>query len=419
MKKRVFPQKRRGNIQLPSSKSDSQRSILAAALCKGTSEISHIGNSSDELAMLQAVQELGAKITWLDNQQALIQGIESFPTSTQLKLHESGLGFRLMTSVCAAHPGKHRIDGSGSLTQRSMHFFEETLPDFGVRVQSNNGFIPLEMQGEMHGAEIELDGSLSSQYLSGLLMALPLLPSESRLYVRDLKSIPYVQMTLNTLAQFGISIQHHQFEQFVIAGNQHYIPTNYLIEGDWSAASYWLVASALGQDIRVEGLSLQSLQADKAILTAFKNANCDVLFSEHGISIDGTNRTSFQFDATHCPDLFPALVTFAALCEGRSDIQGLNRLKHKESDRGVALQSEFEKLGVQLVLDELTDTIHIYGKNQLDGGIVDAHNDHRMAMCLAIAGMFADSPIEIEDAESVAKSYPNFWNDLEALKLID
>jgi 3-phosphoshikimate 1-carboxyvinyltransferase len=244
------------------------------------------------------------------------------------------------------------------------------------------------------------------------------LQTESRLTVHELKSIPYVQMTLNTLAQFGISIQHHQFEQFVVAGNQRYIATNYLIEGDWSAASYWLVAAALGQSIVVEGLSLQSLQADKSILTAFENANCAVLYTENGISIDGRNRIPFQFDATHCPDLFPALVTFAALCEGRSDIQGLKRLKHKESDRGEALQTEFEKLGVQLVLDETTDTIHVYGKKTIEGATVGSHNDHRIAMCLAIAGMFADAAVEIEGAEAVAKSYPRFWDDLQSLKTI-
>ncbi len=418
MNKRVSPHMRRGVIQIPSSKSDSQRAILAAALCGGTSELHPIGNSADEMAMLNAIQQLGAQVHWKSDTKALIQGITRFPTSTHVNLHESGLGLRLITSVCAAHPGKHRIDGAGSLTQRSMHFFEDTLPAFGVRVQSNGGFIPLEIEGNMHGAELALDGSLSSQYLSGLLMALPLLHAESRLTVHELKSIPYVQMTLNTLAQFGISIQHHQFEQFVVAGNQRYIATNYLIEGDWSAASYWLVAAALGQSIVVEGLSLQSLQADKSILTAFEKANCAVLYTENGISIDGRNRIPFQFDATHCPDLFPALVTFAALCEGRSDIQGLKRLKHKESDRGEALQTEFEKLGVQLVLDETTDTIHVYGKKTIEGATVGSHNDHRIAMCLAIAGMFADAAVEIEGAEAVAKSYPRFWDDLQSLQTI-
>jgi 3-phosphoshikimate 1-carboxyvinyltransferase len=225
-------------------------------------------------------------------------------------------------------------------------------------------------------------------------------------------------MTLNTLTQFGIEIQHQNFEQFIIAGKQKYLPTNYEIEGDWSAASYWLVASALGQNIQISGLSLTSLQADKAILKAFEAANCTIVFDENQISIEGNERKSFQFDATHCPDLFPALTTFAALCDGRSDIKGISRLKHKESDRGEVLKSEFEKLGVNIVLNEQDDTMHIYGKNSIEGGKVNSHNDHRIAMCLAIAGMFADNIVEIDEAESVEKSYLNFWEDFTSTSLV-
>ncbi len=418
MKKTVSPGEYAGIIQIPSSKSDTQRAILSAALCKGTSILCNIGNSNDELAMLQAVQKLGAQVINLESNKTEITGIQKFPADAKLDMHESGLGFRLITNVCAAHSGKFEISGSGSLANRPMHFFEEILPQFGSKVNSQNGYIPIEVEGSMHGSEISLDGSLSSQYLSGLLMALPLLENESRLNVQNLKSIPYVQMTINTLSQFGIEIQHQNFEQFVIAGKQKYLPTQYEIEGDWSAASYWLVASALGQEIQVSGLSLTSLQADKAILKAFEAANCKVLFTDKNISIDGIECKSFQFDATHCPDLFPALATFAALCDGRSDIKGISRLKHKESDRGEVLKSEFEKLGVNIVLNELEDTMHIYGKDSIEGGNVNSHNDHRIAMCLAIAGMFSESDMVVDDAQSVAKSYSNFWESLEQSQII-
>jgi 3-phosphoshikimate 1-carboxyvinyltransferase len=411
MKKTVSPGKYAGIIHIPSSKSDTQRAILCAALCKGTSILSNIGNSNDEVAMLQAVQKFSAQVINLESNKTEITGIQEFPTDAKIDMHESGLGFRLITNVCAAHTGKYEISGTGSLAKRPMHFFEEILPQFGAKVKSQNGYIPIEIEGPMHGSEISLDGSLSSQYLSGLLMALPLLETESRLSVENLKSIPYVQMTLNTLTQFGIEIQHQNFEQFIIPGKQKYLPTSYEIEGDWSAASYWLVASALGQDIQVSGLSLTSLQADKAILKTFEAANCTIIFGENQISIEGNERKSFQFDATHCPDLFPALTTFAALCDGRSDIKGISRLKHKESNRGAVLKSEFEKLGVNIVLNEQDDLMHIYGKNSIEGGKVNSHNDHRIAMCLAIAGMFAENNVEIDEAESVGKSYLNFWKD--------
>lgn len=411
MKKTVSPGKYAGTIHIPSSKSDTQRAVLAAALCEGTSQLSNIGNSHDEVAMLQAVQKLGAKVIRTESKNIEIIGIQKFPTEAIINMHESGLGFRLIANLCAAHPGSFEITGTGSLSKRPMHFFEEILPQFGAKVKSQNGYIPIEIEGPMHGSEISLDGSLSSQYLSGLLMALPLLETESRLSVENLKSIPYIQMTLNTLTQFGIEIQHQNFEEFVIAGKQKYLPTNYEIEGDWSAASYWLVASALGQEIQVSGLSLTSLQADKAILKAFEAANCTVVFGENQISIEGNERKSFQFDATHCPDLFPALTTFAALCDGRTDIKGISRLKHKESDRGEVLKSEFEKLGVNIVLNEQDDMMHIYGKNSIEGGKVRSHNDHRIAMCLAIAGMFSETEIEIDEAEAVEKSYLDFWGD--------
>lgn len=410
----IIPGQYSGNIQIPSSKSDTQRALLAAALAQGESTLHYAGKSSDETAMLEAISSLGAMVSVVSETTMNIQGISHFPGETTLFMHESGLGFRLITSICAAHRGKFTLNGSGSLASRPMDFFEKYLPLFGIKVTSSNGFIPLVLEGKMHGAEVVIDGSQSSQYLSGLLMALPLLETESRLEVSDLKSIPYIRMTLNTLAKFGIDIMHQDFTSFVIAGKQKYLPATYTIEGDWSSASYWLVASALGQNIAVSGLSLQSLQADKQILKAFENAGCAVEFHDLAIRINGTVRQPFTFDATHCPDLFPALVTFAALCDGRSDISGLHRLRHKESNRGEVLKSEFEKIGVNIVLND--DTMHIYGKSSIEGGKVSASNDHRIAMCLAIAGIFADAPVTIEGAQAVSKSYPDFWTHLESLQ---
>lgn len=414
---KIHPGQYQGTIHIPSSKSDGQRLLLAAALSRGETILHNAGNSKDETAMREAIQQLGAKVEDLGNRQLRITGITQFPQEATLDMHESGLGVRLLTAICAAHAGKFTITGSGSVMNRPMDFFENTLPQFGATVRSKNGFLPLEVEGPMQGSEVTLDGSQSSQYLSGLLMALPLLNTVSRLQVQNLKSIPYVQMTLNTLANFGIYIQHYEFEQFVIAGNQKYLSTEQTTEGDWSSASYWLVASALGQEVAVSGLELQSLQADKAILDAFDKAGCVVEFHADSISVDGSGRKAFQFDATHCPDLFPALVTFAALCDGRSDIKGVHRLEHKESNRGEALKAEFEKLGVNIVLDG--DTMHIYGKTSIEGGTVSSHNDHRIAMCLAIAGMFADTPVEIEGAEAVGKSYVDFWDDIERLKKLN
>lgn len=413
MKKNIQPGKRFGTIAIPASKSDGQRALLAAALSKGESKLINLGESKDELAMLSAIKNLGAKVKQIDESTFVVKGIQNFPNEAELNMGESGLGIRLITSVCAAHQGVFMIYGKGSLEKRPLTFFEDTLPLFNAGISSNAGLIPLEITGPMRGSTVELDGSQSSQYISGMMMALPLLKEDSRIHVKNLNSLPYLQMTLDTLNKFGIEVSHQNYEDFIVRGNQNYIPTTYSIESDWSSASYWLVASALGYNIQLTGLSMTSLQADKNILEAFEAANCLVEFRENKIRINGKNRKPFKFDATHCPDLFPALATFASLCDGKSEIKGVSRLTHKESNRGIVLQEEFANIGVVIILDG--DIMHIHGKNSIEGGKVNSHNDHRIAMCFAIAGLFSDDEIEINGAEAVAKSYPTFWVDLEGL----
>ena len=415
MKKVIQPGKRFGTIAIPSSKSDGQRALLAAALAKGESKLINLGESKDELAMLSTIKQLGAKTKRTDKTTLSVIGIKQFPKEAEINMGESGLGIRLMTSVCAANEGVFMIYGKGSLETRPLTFFEETLPKFNAKISSNNGLIPLEIEGPMHGSEVEMDGSQSSQYISGMMMALPLLKEESRIHVSNLNSLPYLQMTLDTLNKFGIEILQKNYEDFIVRGKQNYIPTTYTIESDWSSASYWLVASALGYNIKLTGLSMTSLQADKLILDAFEAANCIVEYKDKKIRVNGRNRKPFKFDATHCPDLFPALATFAALSDGKSEIKGVSRLTHKESNRGIVLQEEFANIGVIIILDG--DIMHIHGKTSIEGGKVSSHNDHRIAMCFAIAGLFADDEIEISGSEAVSKSYPRFWDDLEKLHI--
>lgn len=412
MKMIIEPGNYQGTISIPSSKSDGQRAVIAAGLAKGTSRIMNFGNSKDEEAALNAMITLGAIVESREGKELLLRGTRNFPPSATLHTGESGLSMRLLTSICAAHSGNYTITGEGSLSQRPMTFFDTYLPLFGATVQTSKGYITV--QGPMKGTSLSIDGSQSSQYVSGLLMGLPLLPSESRLEVENLKSTPYLKMTLKTLSSFGIIVEQQAYQHFIVPGNQHYLSAEYIVEGDWSSASYWLVASALGQDIVVKGLSLSSLQADKALLDVFITSGCNIQYKEDGIQIDGTNKKAFTFDATDCPDLFPALVSYAAHCEGISVIKGVSRLWHKESNRSQVLKEEFSKLGVQIFIDQ--DDMHIYGRKFIEGGIVSSHNDHRIAMCLAVAGMFASSPVEIDGSEAVEKSYRNFWEDFSSLK---
>jgi 3-phosphoshikimate 1-carboxyvinyltransferase len=407
----------KGVVKISPSKSDSQRAILAAALSKGTSNLYNVGNSADENSMLNAIQQLGAKIKKVDDNTLEVTGSKHFPEKATINSGESGLGARLLTAVCAAHKGTFNLIGEGTILHRPMMFFDNVFPTLGVSIKTNEGYLPFKVEGPMYATEIIVDGSQSSQYVSGLLMALPLQKADSVLKVENLKSTPYLSMTISTLAAFGIEINYSNFEEFRINGNQEYKSTNYTIEGDWSSASYWLVTSALGAEIFVNGLSMKSLQADKRILDALIAAGCSVIHTKEGISIDGKERHAFVFDATNCPDLFPSLVAFAALTNGISKIKGVHRLKHKESDRGEILCQEFKKLGVEIELNG--DIMLVHGNAQISGGTVDSCHDHRIAMCFAIIGNFANKTITIKHAEAVSKSYPDFWEHLKLLRSND
>ena len=403
-----------GELNIPPSKSEAQRALLCAALADGESTIQNVGISDDVKAMLENIRRLGVKCEVSENEINL-SGNAIFRDGLELNSGESGLGFRLLSGICAVKAGKQTITGEGSLLNRQQHFYENNLNQFGAQVVSNDGFLPLLFQGQLKGVEIHVDGSESSQYISGLLMGLPLLDQSTTLCVKNSKSIPYIEMTLETLKQFGVKILHDKFKEYSIRGNQKYTSCNYIVESDWSSAGCWLVAAALGNKIEIKGLSLESKQADLKLLNALKAANCEVTSSENKIVVDGTKRHGFEFDATHCPDLFPALVALAAFCKGKSIIQGVSRLVNKESDRGAVLQKEFAKIGIKIDFNE--DQMTIHGGTILYSAEVDSNHDHRIAMCLAIVGTKINGGLTIRNAEAVSKSYPEFWEHFDQLSV--
>lgn len=411
MIKVVQPGIRSGSVHIPASKSDAQRAYLAAALANGISVLKGFGNSEDEQAMLVSIKNLGANVT-ISDEELHITGITTFPQKITLNAGESGLGIRLLTPVCAAHEGQFCIEGKGSLTSRPMQFYDDVLPKFGAKCTSRSGYLPLVISGPLSGGNATVSGALSSQFISGLLMALPLSQGDSTLSVERLNSRPYVNMTLKTLSAFGIQITEHD-STFNIPGNQRYQPTEYTIDADWSSAGYWLVAGALGHPIILLGLNPDSLQADKALLGFLEKAGCEIVTRNGEISVNGTNKRPFSVDATDCPDLFPTLAVLAAACIGISEISGVSRLEHKESHRGLTVQSEFAKLGVRIDLSG--DTMRIHGTGHFTSGNVAAHHDHRIAMSLAIAATIAQGPVTIDQAEAVGKSYSDFWKTFEAL----
>lgn len=410
MIKKVQPCLLSGELIIPASKSDAQRAILAASLCEGRSEVFNVGNSDDVRAMLDCIKQIGATVLENENSVSII-GVRHFPKKAHFNCGESGLAFRLIAAICCVNEGVYHLSGAGSLLQRNHSFIDQFSREYGIQIQSENGQLPYVIYGGFRGETIAIDGSQTSQFLSGLLMGIPLLNRNIELTVRNLKSIPYVKMTIATLKKFGIGIYFDQKSVFKIEPGSTYQFTRYTVEGDWSAASYWCIASALGHKIMMKGLNRDSLQADRRLLDLFKDF---VKSNERKgqLTIGERPLSSFDFDATNCPDLFPALVAYAVFCEGASRIKGVHRLVNKESNRMETLMSEFTKIGAELIVKD--DTLYVRQSN-LHSNSVDSFGDHRIAMCLAIVGVHLNEGITISDAGAVAKSYPAFWVDLSNL----
>ncbi len=401
-----------GTIHVPASKSDAQRALIAGALA-GNSTIRNIGKSEDVLNLIDALRSLGAEID-LSNGSALISKPLAAPFSGRVIPGESGLASRLLIAILATNAQDVVLDGKGSLRKRKVDVYSELFPELGVQIETANGSVPVRLNGKLSGGEIIVDGSHGSQYISGFLMALPLCEKDSVLKVENLKSRPYVLMTINTLKKFGIPVKVKANDTFEIKGNQEYRSTDYIVEGDWSAASYWIVASALGYNLQIKGLALNSLQADKMIMDVLFASGCKIKNENDGLKAEDSNLHPFEFDASNCPDLFPALVSLAAFIPGKSKIEGTNRLYNKESNRAESLIREFSKLGLNIY--ENDNLLIIEGMSQLNSAQIDPHGDHRIAMALAIAGMFIEGGVSIDHPEVVAKSYPDFWKDLKSLK---
>ena len=245
-------------------------------------------------------------------------------------------------------------------------------------------------------------------------MSLPLAKSDTVFTVNDLKSIPYIDMTIDVLQSFGIEVKHNGYAEFFVEGNQSYVPRVYNIEGDWSGASCLLVAGAVAGSISIGNLNPLSRQADVAIIEALSRAGAGIETTTDSVTVSRPDYlAAFEFDATNCPDLFPALAALAANCDGESVITGTRRLKHKESDRAVTLSTEFAKMGIEIDISQ-DDVMRIKGAKMMSAS-VESHNDHRIAMSLAVAALNADGGVSIDGATAVDKSYPLFWDDLAAV----
>lgn len=417
MKVTIHPSKLHGIIRAPASKSSMQRACAAALLTMGESRILNPGHSNDDKAALDIIQKLGAVVEKEGND-LKVNSMGVHPASNEINCGESGLSIRMFTPIAALSNKKILINGTGSLVTRPMNFFDEILPKLKVKIKSNNGKLPLTIRGSLQPVNIEVDGSLSSQFLTGLLMAYAAAnANDVSIKVNDLKSKPYIDLTLNVMREFGLKIpENKNYTDFVFSSSTITCKPkaiNYTVEGDWSGAAFLLVAGAIAGPIMVTGLDLSSAQADRAIIDALMLANAGIAMEAKGIKIHPAEMNAFDFDATDCPDLFPPLVALAAFCKGKTTIKGVNRLAHKESNRALTLQQELGKMGVKI--DWKNDIMSILGAGNLEGAKVHSHHDHRIAMALSIAALKAQGETIIEDGEAIKKSYPDFYDDLKKL----
>ena len=404
-----------GKVQAPSSKSYAQRAIAAALLAKGKTTLENMELCSDTRAALMVSEALGAKYEQIDGSTYVITG-NGHPHGSVIDIGESGLSTRMFTPIASLADTAITITGRGSILKRPMDMMIEPLRTLGAEVSSHDGYLPITVRGPLSGGTAEVDGSISSQFLTGLLMALPLAQDDTTLYVGKLNSIPYINMTIDVLRNFGIEIGHDEhYTEFFVEGRQEYTPRTYNIEGDWSGASCLLVAGAVAGEVTVSNLNPLSLQADVEIVEALSRAGAEIITEVNRITVKKYPLHAFEFDATHCPDLFPALVALAANCDGTSVLKGTVRLTHKESDRAETLRDEFGKLGVEVDISE-ENVMKVTG-GRIKSAVVNSHNDHRVAMATAVAALAADGETIIEDAEAVSKSYPDFWYDLASITL--
>jgi len=410
MIKKVKKSDIKGEIIAPSSKSHFQRLIAGAALAEGQSEITFNSISDDANSALLLIKNLGCKVETSSNKIVIKGGFSN--SAINLNVGESGLGLRMFTPIVSLQNRIFKISGTGTLLKRPVEFIVDIMKKFYVHIDSDCGRLPLYIKGPLKANFTEIDGTLSSQLLTGLLMALPVLKEDSQITVANLKSIPYINLTLETLKKFNINVEHDDYKTFHIKAKQEYKPIITKVEGDWSSAAFIIVAAAISGKVSISGLDVNSTQGDKNILDIVKKCGANVKITDDTITIEKNKLNSFEYDATHTPDLFPPLVALAVNCKDKSIIYGVKRLFNKESNRANTLKSEFEKLGATIIIDD--DKMIIENAN-LTGTRVKAHNDHRIAMALAVAATNATDETEILQCDSVVKSWPTFFNEFALL----
>ena len=408
------------NVWAPPSKSIMQRALALATFAEGTTMLRRPSESDDCTQAMMMSAQLGATLELGDDAVAVHGVARPAPRTDTLTPGESGLGARTFGTLAALHNRPLALEREGTLAARSFQGWATSLRACGAKVDGQKPGERLSVQGPLQPGTYELDANGTSQAITGLLCSLPLLEGDSKLTLHNVVSTPYMEMTLEMMEDFGLQVDAHQVEDsrtwvLNMPGHQRAKAVDMTVDGDWSGAAFLLGLGLLcaPHSLTIEGLASSVTQADEAIKGALLFSGCRLAGVDDGIQVFAGKPKAFQVDLTDCPDLFPPLAAMAVFAKKPSTLKGLHRLGNKESNRGLAIQEEWAKLGVKVELDNANDTLRVHPAKPQSGRI-DSRGDHRMAMAAAILGA-AGAPVEIVNAECVAKSYPAFFDDLESL----
>jgi len=415
MKVRIIPNKLKGDVVIPPSKSLAHRAIIAGSLAEGKSVITNLNFSNDIAVTTQAMKDLGVDIEVFEDYEVITGSKNLKRVNSTINCGESGSTIRFMIPISLLADGEITFVGEGRLTTRPLNVFHEIFDEQGIKYNKGVEELPFTIDGKLKAGKFEVRGDISSQFITGLLYTLPKLDGDSEIMITtNLESKGYIDLTLDVLNRFGIKIINENYEKFIVPGNQRYKAHDYRVEGDFSQVAFWLVAGFLNDGMNCLGMNPNSLQGDREIIKILKDMGGDLTIDEDTISIAGKKSIGTVIDLSQCPDLGPIVTVLASLSEGTTRIINAGRLRIKESDRITSMTTELNKLGAKIV--ETQNGMVIEGVKNLKGGVeVDAWNDHRIAMALAVASSRCDEPIILTGADSVKKSYPNFWKDFEKL----
>lgn len=421
---KIFPTKLQGTVVAPSSKSMGHREIICAGLAAGTSIIDNISMSKDIEATMRCLKAINVAV---DEIPSMIAGRKALQISgtghpmaaaDSVDCGESGSTLRFFLPLGANLNCPLTFIGHGKLVSRPLQAYYDIFDEKFIQYFNDNGNLPVTVNGRLTPGTYKLPGDVSSQFVSGLLFALPLLNGDSVIEITSpLESSAYVDMTINCLAKFGIKVENEggAHRRYLVPGKQRYQAQDSQVEGDWSQAAFWTVGGSLGKGITCQGVNVNSLQGDQAVVDIMERMGAAISQTENSVTVNGGATKATLIDAANCPDIIPVLTVLAAVSEGTTKIINAGRLRIKECDRLAAMTSELNKMGAAIT--EEPEGLTIVGKPEgLKGGVqVDAWNDHRIAMSLAIAAQKCAEPIILTGAESVAKSYPTFWEDYKSV----